>query len=313
MGKNMFKKEKVTEYIWTILIPTIITFIISWVGSYYNGTSTVSIGQPTKVSGQYITPINISPYHDIKELRITFPQKLDVKQISSNEPINVKSDKNNIGVESNSTFEIAKIVENNSVQLLITTQKKLNDKEIRIDKNGNNISVNYESQIVNPAKKQLINLIITSSIYFIMLNILALIMNKRWDKYYAKMKNEIKEFEDNAKDLDKKSKKKTEELSELRKTLNQAFEETDRIKYHEKKKQILLLAKLNDYKKELTFWRNTIRKVLYELPDGDKKADKLIGTVTSSLKTYGTVEKNEHDYESLKVAAALLNDSDKRS
>lgn len=41
-----------------------------------------------------------------------------------------------------------------------------------------------------------------------MLNILALIMNKRWDKYYAKMKNEIKEFEDNAKDLDKNQRRK---------------------------------------------------------------------------------------------------------
>jgi hypothetical protein len=66
------------------------------------------------------------------------------------------------------------------------------------------------------------------------------------------------------------------------------------------KLRILLLSRINDYAKELDFWRNTIRSMM---PKSD--AEQIIGTVTDTLKTYGT-RRNRLDFEAIKVAAAIL-------
>lgn len=295
----MFTKEKFGEYLWSVIVPTIVAFMFSLVSTYYNGTSTITIGQSARVSDKFITPINISAYKEIDKLKITFPIKLNEKQISSNVPLYVKSVDNNIGVDNSSTFELTAVSENSSVQLLISTREVINDKNIKINKNGNNISVNYDSEISNPAQEQLINIIITTVMFFLVLNFVTWLQNKRSDRERLKMEELIDRYANNIE-------AKARDMNELR-------EDFIRSKNNNAKVRVLLQAKLNDHKKELSFWRNTIRKILYEIPDGDKKAEKLIGTVTSSLGTYSTNEKNEHDFEALKVAAALLRDSEEES
>ncbi|MCU4666576.1 hypothetical protein ABE321_07195 [Bacillus paralicheniformis] len=295
----MFTKEKFSDYFLNIILPTVIAVVFNWASTYYNGTSTVTIGQSTKLSDQYILPISINAYKDIDKLKITFPTKLNENQISSNKSLHIKSIDNNIGVDNESTFEITKIAEESSVQLLISTKKAINDKNINVDKNGNNLSVYYEAALLNPAQKQLLSIILNGVLLFLILNFVLWLTEKRRKRDYKRMRNLIR---DSRRDL----RARARDFETLKNDL-------DREKYKSAKARILLQAKLNDYKKELSFWRNTIRKVLYEIPDGEKKAEKLIGTVTSSLETYETNEKNQHDFETLKVAAALLRDSDENS
>ncbi|MBU8685520.1 hypothetical protein MOD67_16140 [Bacillus licheniformis] len=295
----MFTKEKFSDYFLNIILPTVIAVVFNWASTYYNGTSTVTIGQSTKLSDQYILPISINAYKDIDKLKITFPTKLNENQISSNKSLHIKSIDNNIGVDNESTFEITKIAEESSVQLLISTKEAINDKNINVDKNGNNLSVYYEAALLNPAHKQLLSIILNGVLLFLILNFVLWLTEKRRKRDYKRMRNLIR---DSRRDL----RARARDFETLKNDL-------DREKYKSAKARILLQAKLNDYKKELGFWRNTIRKVLYEIPDGEKKAEKLIGTVTSSLETYETNEKNQHDFETLKVAAALLRDSDENS
>ncbi|MGG1244129.1 hypothetical protein ABE187_14855 [Bacillus cabrialesii] len=287
----MIIKERFGEYFSTVILPTIVAFIFSFLTTFFFGTSSISVGQPVKVSDQYFTPINISAYKDIDKLKITFPTKINENQISSNKPLHIKSVDNNIGIENNSTFEISEIAKDNSVQLLINTKKTISDKDISINKSGNSISVHYESAVINPAVQQLVFIIITTLVIFLVLNYFAWRSDKRWKE----MQDQIQVMEN-----------RTHNLEKLKADLQD-------VKNDSIKARILFMARLNDYKKELSFWRNTIRKTLYDNTSGDEKAQKLIETVTSSLKTYNTNEKNMHDFETIKVAAALLRDSDEKS
>lgn len=51
-----------------------------------------------------------------------------------------------------------------------------------------------------------------------------------------------------------------------------------------------LLARITDYSRELQFWRDTIRKVLYGVNFDEKSVDDIISNVSLVLKTYTTQE-----------------------
>ena len=71
----------------------------------------------------------------------------------------------------------------------------------------------------------------------------------------------------------------------------------------------LMLARLADYSKELEFWRDTVRKVLYTALGDNKAADKLIESVSSNLKTYQTRSRTDIDFSTVEALARLLADS----
>jgi hypothetical protein len=73
------------------------------------------------------------------------------------------------------------------------------------------------------------------------------------------------------------------------------------------RKRIYLLARLHDYSRELSFWRDTIRKLLTS-SGSVLSPDKVIEQVTASLRTFGTLDrKTLDDFEAIKVGAELLN------
>ncbi|HEQ3553603.1 hypothetical protein ACX3X3_13740 [Bacillus subtilis] len=293
-------KDKFIDTIIATAIPAIAMACFNFFLLYFfDNSSVLNIGQSTKMVDQYVTPINIEAHGKIDKLRITLPGKLTDKQISTNKPIQVKTANNNVGYEDYTDFYISKITSKSSVQLIINTDKPLENNDIAIDKNGNNISVNYESTVKNPAFEQLRSIILNAVVYFILFSII--ISREKRDR--KKKTLEIKEGLDILKSQNDK----------LVQDQNNTIERVKKAEDDAKKRQLLLQAKLHDYKKELSFWRNTIRKMLYKMPDGDKKAEKLIESVTDSLKTYNTNEKNEHEFETLKVAAALLRDSEEKS
>jgi hypothetical protein len=74
---------------------------------------------------------------------------------------------------------------------------------------------------------------------------------------------------------------------------------TDRIK-------ILLLARISDYAKELQFWRDTVRKVLYQTSHEQSTSEKLINQVTQALGTHTARTGETLDFDVIKAAAGIL-------
>jgi len=78
------------------------------------------------------------------------------------------------------------------------------------------------------------------------------------------------------------------------------------IKKDNTKLRIILQARLIDTSKELQFWRDTIRKLLYSEQTGKDKAEMLIQEITNTLKTYAAQERVP-SFDSINMFAEILN------
>lgn len=324
---------RVVEAIITAALVALVTFISSLILTYFfNYNSSIRIGTSNEIGeNQFILPININTFEkDIKDLRISTPMPITEKQIKSNQPLQIKILKSNIGTKTGSVLEIDKVSSDKNIQLVLTTSKLINDKDIQVSGNGNKVTTEYLSEAKNPLQAQLKNLILNAILYAIIFGISTYLGNRRLDIKNKRLKEDIDHIEERR----LQHKQDAEEaLAQLHKRLEDAkvaydevkgdannlqnkFKETEtkieEAKTESLKKQILLQAKLNDYRKELNFWRNTIRKVIYELPNGEKKAEEIFKSISTSLKTYQTHENNNHDFETLKVLSKMINDKDSK-
>lgn len=59
----------------------------------------------------------------------------------------------------------------------------------------------------------------------------------------------------------------------------------------------------------MSFWRDTVRKMLYNSQNEFQTADKVIETVTSTLKTYTTRKRSDENMDELLYLAQLIADS----
>lgn len=95
-------------------------------------------------------------------------------------------------------------------------------------------------------------------------------------------------------------------IQELSAEVNSQKKRTDR-KLNEIR--LYYFARISDLQKELSFWRNIVRKLLYDSKNEFQTADKVIDTVTSTLKTYTTREHNKDNMDELMYLAQLIADS----
>ncbi len=70
--------------------------------------------------------------------------------------------------------------------------------------------------------------------------------------------------------------------------------------------KVILLARMSDYSRELNFWRDTVRKVLYGMTGGKEAGESLVKHVTESLQTHRARTGVEDDFDTMKVLAGLM-------
>lgn len=99
--------------------------------------------------------------------------------------------------------------------------------------------------------------------------------------------------------------KECDRLTKQSEEMRQSFEDAEK---GFRRANLLLLARLSDYAKELTFWRDTLRKAIYQSTKDRNSAEALIRTVTKGLRTYSTLGKNSGiaDFENLKLLARYI-------
>lgn len=71
--------------------------------------------------------------------------------------------------------------------------------------------------------------------------------------------------------------------------------------------RLVLISRLTDYSKELSFWRDTIRKLLYENKGNENQGDVIIKTVCKNLKTYSTLKQDIPDsFEAIQILSDMI-------
>lgn len=304
--------SRVWETVLGSILYGVVIFVFSLIASIFFGSNTiVKIGDSIKVEDdQFFTSININAFEDIDDLRVSIPVTMRTEQIKSNKSIKIKIIKNNIGTSNGSVLEIDKISSDNNVELILVTNEKISTKEIVVNGKGNEIDVEHAADMEDPIKGEIRSLALNALIYALFMGIAIYVSKRDRDKKIVSSREKIDEVREEMRVIEEKRLELKEEIDNQKKVAEDQRKAIDKVSIEAQKRNILLQAKLHDYRKELSFWRDTIRKIIYQLPDGKDKAEQLIRIVSSSLKTYQTNEKQNHDFETLKVLSKWIKDID---
>lgn len=282
------------------LIVTIVTVGIQLVANFITSDNgLIRIGDTIKMGeSSYQVGIEIKNFSEkaIENIGIEVPTALKLEDINANMNLNISLAETNVGQIQSEAIIIDRIPENQSVQIIISTDKSIDSKEIVVRKNGNNIKVMRLDEEKSEFRKSITTTIIYGVLLLFIYGGAGVILD-------AKQKERVDELKKETEELQKKS-------DDMKKEANIEIEkmklEYEKIRKRQTKMRVLLEAKLRDYRLELDFWKDTIRKILYKSTNNKISSEELINTVTETLKTYQTRTKNSLDLDAIALLAQAV-------
>lgn len=263
-------KEKQTDWkairngIITALIPSIILLIInSSLYLFQKEKVNISITSSIYIDNKYITTINIKNYQknkSISEINL-WTKDIDVDK--------VHTDISNNYDEANNHIKLKELSPGYNGAVIIYSDKEINEENLSLELNEKVNVVFLKSQKESSYIKITEYLVIVL-IYFIEFASIAII---------------------NQKNINKEKERTNKECDKIRETLEKQEERTKKLFKYEENNRFRLQRRLWDYSKELNFWKDTIRKMLYKSRDRELNNEEIFKIVTQNLKTYRTLDK----------------------
>lgn len=252
----------------TSLITSILVFIINSSIYLFNKEKVnISISDSIYENNQYITSISIKNYQkniSIKEMLIWF-SNVNITRIESN--------LKNINNNTENKIVFSDIMPSYTGTIILYSDSK-------IDKDNIKIETGVKEQIVflkDQEESAYINIkkyVIIALIYFVVLSFTNIIVSLKTNE---KINEKIEEQKQEKDKLEK-------ELKAIEKTIDENKEQQIEIRTK-------LIKELADYSKELRFWKDTIRKILYKSKDKKIESEDMFNIVTKGLGTYNTLNK----------------------
>lgn len=276
------KKEK-PSLLRTVIeatIPLEVGYLLAVVVQFFTMESViVNVSSSVELNEQYLTIVSV------QNLKAKTLSKLSIYIDSEADVLNIKSDNEYKWEDQYIKFDsIAPKSEND---IVIWTEQPIEKKQI-VAESDYKTRVSY-SQGRTPFIIQILGVLLTAGGVIIFGTSCSLWISK---KQLIKVQNDIdefqKKFEKLSKDIDNKKKQLDRKNQELR-------------SYY--------LVRVSDVQKELSFWRDTVRKLLYDSQNKFQTADKLIETVTATLKTYTTRDHSNEKMDEVLYLAQLISDS----
>ncbi|SRR5258706_6352162 len=310
--------NKYVETIVTVIITFVISLVLNSVSTYITqDQGMVKIGSTMKINNQEYLPLDIETYSNkaTSGLLFAIPSVTPVTEIISSHPLNIEAIPAAIGTSDIKYIKISDIEPNTTVELLIPIANQQDTSLIRLTNQEQfRFSVVHKDEVQSPLKtaiQEALKLaLINSVLYGIVLLWMSASSEKRDREWKENREKSNKEFNTNFEKIEKEMKEKAAEWEILRqeneKRILEAEESTKSIYEQFQRVRLLLLARLSDYEKELSFWRDTIRKILYEGKTDEKTVERLFDQVTKSLKTY-SIQGREVDFAAIETLAKMLN------
>ena len=244
----------------------------------------INIGTSIAQNNQYLTSVVISnsaKNKALKNLEISISGFNEIKEgiINTSYVLNRK----------NNMLTIDYIPPEETLSLIIVSKDAINPQSIKIAYSGK-VKTSYPGD-----KSDLYTLIISQIIIYTIM----LILLKSFQ-----YKNDIK--------LDKEIDKLNKENDHNLKQFEEAKNKINEINTNTHELRIYYLSRMKDYSKELDFWKNTIRKILYQSDKNNKTNEKIFDMVTGELKTYGTRSNIDPNYDELTYLAKKMNENKNR-
>jgi hypothetical protein len=259
-GESIFKEIPKTIIVFTIT--TLLTVLISaFSQSSVSSNGFLHFSQPVQInSNLYISTFDLisSSYNTIDNFTITIPFEVFPSEISTSIPVDYKIANMNNNFAQSTVLTINNLLNNQKVTFLITSKYKFDTSNIKTNASSQKIIIdtpelkyNLWYYLKSNLFGSLVFAIILSTFYFI-----ESIMSKNAVYSTEEIKKSLTmRIEDYQKEIDRS----TLEVKQLRLDLNNEV-----ARYS--KSKIILESRIREYKKELEFWRNTIRKLVYSKP-----------------------------------------------
>lgn len=278
--------KMVLEVLVTVLLTSLFSIFLT--NLFDSNQCDISIGTSIINDNEIMTPISIK--NNSKNRKI---EDLGISAGEYNEIINVVADLSFLIDKNKKIITIKYIPPKETISIILITKDIVDLDSVKIAYSGN-INTTYLED-----KSDKYNSIFSQAfIYSILLFIVVCLQDK------IQKKNVIEYNK-----LNRKIDKITEESDRL---LVERKEEIKQLKKNKHENRIYYLTRMKDLKKELEFWKDTIRKFIYQSSNSKKmNSDELFEVVTDTLKTYGTRNNSDTNFDEIFYLAHMMNENNK--
>jgi|GEM_PF-2497908 len=285
----------------TFLVTLVVNFVVE-VLSADNGT--ILIGQQMMLSGQLYTSVDIVNFSKkpIDGLLIRAPRSVERSDFNPSGPIQIDSLTNLVGTAQSTLFVISAIPPRSTTRVLVSLSTNQTAAPLQIVNSAEkNLSVESVEETRGPRWDLLKRASVNAGVYSVFFLLFTLWMKQQAskfkeqsEKFSAELKEVMGRLEANKRELDAKVQSAEKNLGEVRASAA--------------KLRILLFARMSDLSKELEFWRDTIRRLVYASVKGPKKVDKIFEQVTTTLETHATRKNWESEFKTIETLAMMLSE-----
>ena len=277
----MTEKRGIKHIVIQVIIQVVFTLVITYFAAQIVVPNTaVFVSTSISYNDKFVTTITINNYSNhepIVNLDIYLNTTVDAENIISNVGYSYNYD--------NKYLRLNYIAPNQSESLTIQTKDAITSASI---------SIAYSSKMlvrVLSTEQRMADYIITAILSFfgvsiVIYTVFAIFFNM----YSKKQKNEIQALKEESATSKKQIKKANDRLKKNGERLKSL--------HH------LYIARISAQSKELGFWKDTIRKLLYSAKDGKVNNDAIFDLVTRNLKTYQANSKLNVDEDDIEYLVA---------
>ena len=270
-GKSTNKKIIVDAIVTSLISSLILLIINSGVYWFTKEKISITVTPSSYINNEYVTVVSLKNFQNnksISEINFWFNDTI-IKKVDTE--LKNEIDYNNVKVDN--------ILPDYTGNIVIYSEKEISEQNLKVELNEKYNLVFISSQ-KESAYIQIINYLGTALIYFIEFAIMLYLYKKFTNR-------KIKEQERKIEETDRA-------IRILKQDQETTMKEAKRINKRIMKNKLLFARRLSDYSRELNFWKDTIRKILYRVSKEDMKKNDICEIVTDNLRTYRTKEKCEY-------------------
>lgn len=263
--------RRIAQSIFAIVLTIFTTTVVNLGIAYLvRDRGAVTIGSEISMGSTIVRPVEISNYkgEQLDGVIFLIPKAIQTKEIGSSVPVQIVDSPDNTGVSAKRRIAVNGITPHSVVRLLIPSNPQYGKESVQV---LNAEPLHLTASMGDEAPDSLV-VLFKATLPLVLIYGLFVGVGHFWE--YSQ-KQEL------TKRIDEVDKRLADVKDEARRRLEESTNSVSRIK-------VLMLARISEYSRELQFWRDTIRKILYLQNQDRRSREAFLDEVSANLKTYQT-------------------------
>jgi len=287
--------RKAVDTLVGVVIGFVVTFLLNAAVSYSTQPNALVTTGAVAVGSQWYASLEVENYSErtIDGLRLVLPASIRLQNVTAVPPVRITSVASTVA-GGMTRVEISAVEPRAITRILIPIASRTDADDLVVSNAAEkNVGMRTSDQIETRLQNAVSYAVRTALIYAVIAGIGSWLFARWLDAKYAQIAEHRKALARAEENIEKLH-------AEINTVRREAASTASRVK-------ILLVARLADLAKELSFWRRTVRDLLIQSGADKRDVRELTDSITRSLKTFWASRgEYEADLEALKVAAALI-------